>query len=521
MKMLKSLLCGLLAAGLAASANADTIVRIVGSTAYRAGVHQSILDYVSSSAFTGYSYVYWGNSNFRKAAGAVFTGTNSGGSKTIYETYWTGSAAGCTDLAIQKPIAAFLSGTYYDNAVASGTEVATAAGTGLTAETNITPPVFESPAQPADVAMSDSLYSDVASGLKDANVSPALVISGTTYSNGVALKNAILNNGLADAGDTSTSGTAPGDNGCVGIVAFEWVLGNPGSTGLTGTSMGSQVAEQLASTGAVNFSAISNNPNDLTNFALLVGRNEDSGTRIDSLAECGFEPAHSFDAAPVQTYVLFSSTNDVDTSYPTPTASQGLYIGGPGVSATSVAIWSANNALNTEPSVSWSPAGHSGYIAGGDVAAVLEATNGITYAGQTSSVRTLLNTLAPFNYGNAPSASKIALIGYVGISDGHTATGGGGIGLYYNGIPYNANYVENGSYTLWAYEHMYYLSSSAKKALINPIADDLFTNNADIDSNGLHFTSSPSNSTGDSIGVPFLDMNVYRSFTEGGNLSSY
>jgi hypothetical protein len=68
---------------------------------------------------------------------------------------------------------------------------------------------------------------------------------------------------------------------------------------------------------------------------------------------------------------------------------------------------------------------------------------------------------------------------------------------------------------------MYYLSSSSKKALINPIADEVFSTTAEIDSGGHFFNSTPSNSLGDSVGVCFEDMYVKRSFTEGQNIQPY
>jgi hypothetical protein len=144
---------------------------------------------------------------------------------------------------------------------------------------------------------------------------------------------------------------------------------------------------------------------------------------------------------------------------------------------TGLGYWPANSPLNTEPSISWANAGHSGYIAGGDVKSVLQATNPVVH---TSLTYTVANTgLADASIGN------IWFIGYLGIAD--AGVGGNAVTLSYNGVPYSVAAVANGAYTLWGYEHFYYLTgtgagnlSGTKKTVADKLADKIYLTDADV-----------------------------------------
>jgi len=487
MKISKLLLAGLFVAGFAGAASAQTVIHIVGSTAYRAPVEQAIVDYFSTRG--GDKAVFWGNSNFYKAQGVAISGSTAttGGVPVIVETYWTGSAAGVVDLVTANKLASFISGTFYASTATSGN------GT-LVAGT----PVFDSAVAP-DSAMSDTLFTDVAKSLKDAAV---------TGSSGAALANTISSSGLKDAGATA------GPNGTVGIVPFLWLLGNPGTGGGHATNISQQAAEQLVLTGNVNFSEISGSAADISNFALLIGRNEDSGTRIDSLAESQAEPTNNFDAAPIQTFVTFSGTVSQSTAIPTPTVNQGLNVGGNNSNLSAVKAWTAGTSLNTEPGISWAVAGHSGYISGGDVGNVLLSVNNGGISVDPS--------LAPASSFYTPGSSQFSLIGYISAADAGSALGltqtnarGNALALSYNGVSYSVSNVENGTYTLWAYEHMYYTApTGTTKTVLDGIADKVFNTDADIDTNGAHASAV-------AAGILFNNMNVGRAFVEGGNIQPF
>ncbi|MGA3170394.1 MAG: hypothetical protein ABSE62_05220 [Chthoniobacteraceae bacterium] len=525
MKLSKLLLSGLCAAGLAATASATTTtIHIIGSTAFRAPVTQGIVDYLTTNYGTP-SYGFWGNSTFLKANGALLA-SSSGGNTVVVETFWTGSAAGVVDLVLGHTISDFLNYSTYSGVITtSGTYFGSNAGS-LTFATAVA----------ADAAMTDSYYSSVAKVMSDAT------ITGTT---GAGVAAAITNAG--SHGTLINAGVTAGPKGTVGIIPFLWVMGNPGATGLSASNIDFQVAKQLLENGSINFSQLSGTSTDLTNYALLVGRNEDSGTRIDSAANV----QDGFDIVPVQALVEFSSTSNQQSTSVFPLPPYGVQTGG--FSSTggtfaqisSIEAWpsgliengTATSAayLNTESTINWDSvgAGHSGYVSGGDVANVLSAYNpGAANIVVDDGASNLPTDDPSGNYPIAPSdadytagTSQIALIGYLGVADAYSdlASNGGVtiagqssnaklLGLSYNGVTYSANAVEQGQYTLWGYEHMYYTTAAGTvKTVLDGIADKVFTTDADLDSGGNH--AHP-----DQAGIKYSTMNFNRSSVEGGIL---
>lgn len=83
------ILASAFALGLASAASGQTTVRLTGSTAFRASVHNALL-----SIMSGETYAYGGNDGtFANAAHAIFHGT-IGGEAVIVKTSWSGSVGG-------------------------------------------------------------------------------------------------------------------------------------------------------------------------------------------------------------------------------------------------------------------------------------------------------------------------------------------------------------------------------------------------------------------------------------------
>ena len=88
MTLSKTLLTGAAALALAASAHAQTVIKITGSSAYRGPTHAAIKNILAA----GYTYAYQGT-DITKAGAAIFTGS-VGGNPVVIKTVWTGSVAG-------------------------------------------------------------------------------------------------------------------------------------------------------------------------------------------------------------------------------------------------------------------------------------------------------------------------------------------------------------------------------------------------------------------------------------------
>jgi hypothetical protein len=381
--------------------------------------------------------------------------------------------------------------------------------------------------------MTDAFYTSVeavvaSAGNINISANPGtvdLTASGATYpdtgSNGDVLATVIDNANLTEAGTTAPVVT--GQQGYLGIVPFEWVLGNlPSGTTVPFTNITQQTANYLIGNGAAPFSMFgattATDANPGRDFAFLVGRNEDSGTRIVSLAE----PQNGFIPTMEQFILSFSGGTVANTSaVPTPAANNGFYTGGAATQVVKLAPWTTNTVLNTEPNISWNASGHGGYVSGGDVAKVLS-----TPVSQTA-VHTTAVANIPQNTGNA------YFIGYIAMSDAKGfvppaatigAAGSGGTGtsvgitngtcLTYNGVPFSVANVNNGSYSLWGYEHMYYISStggnsqpaigSNQKIFADNIANNIASTYVVYDSSGKNAATDGTVLYYDSPGVKLL-----------------
>jgi hypothetical protein len=480
MKSLKALTLGLLAAGgMATTASAIPVLHVVGSTAFRSPDTAAMIDYLSAGGTKTVYAVYDGSTGSHSILGAnaalLANGTIGGSSPTatiIISTYWTGSLAGVVDLTAANNTGVYINETdptviaTFDS-TATSTAVNTSTydgGVGLgTAGTN-----YATTTSAPDLAFSDSYKGTIAKETATASFNTQGITttggSGGTkytsigsYTSVSALATAINGTTVVDSGTAGNAFSA----GHIGVVPFEWVAGNISDDATDRakiTNMSQQTADGLITSGAIAQSQLTgtNNTTDQNNYFSLIGRNEDSGTRIGALSESQFGVTGS----PVQSF--FDGTNS--GTYPI-------------------------EPLNTEPALIWNVAGHSGYATGGNVATALNlAETGGNY-----------------------------FIGYLGVTDAAKVTSG--VPLTYGGVAFTVSNIENGYYTFWTYEHAYHLSTLANPQLAaaNAIADGVYKTDADITSAGAHGEATTPAIT--SAGILINNMNVSRGTTEGGPIS--
>jgi hypothetical protein len=476
MKSLKSLSLAVLAGtALSGVASAQTIIHVAGSTAFRSGATAAIVDVLSTggktvfAGYTGSSLLGAGASTLANGVLPTTANPNPANAATVVvECYWTGSLAGLVDL-----VASNNSGSYIDE---SNSTNATAINAGPVNTSNysstaaIASPVVVSHAP--DMTMSDSVKTTIQKELATASFSPGTTSIGS-YSSIAALAAACGSNSVVDSG---TSGNAS-DAGFVGIVPFEWVAGNGAST--TITNMSQQAADGLITHGFLPQSYLTGGSAaaDTANYYYLIGRNEDSGTRIGAFSEA-----------------QFGVTNPPD-QYTVSGATAALYPVTP---------------LNTELGIYWNITGHSGYATGGNVASALGTPGGAI----------------TFSSGQAPENSGSAyFIGYLGAADAQTAinTTNKGHTLTYAGVPFTVGGVQNGQYSFWTYEHCYHLSdlTGSTLTLVNSFADQIYNLDANVNSSGAHDSLATSTTAPGIIDNTTSSVLVYRSTTEGGPISNY
>ena len=387
MKALKCLTAAVVAvlSSAALSAQTATTLRLTGSTAFRKAVVVAIQNILQP----GYTYGYSGTS-VTSANQQVFVGTTKTTNlPVVIKCSWAGSAGGVQTIAQQSPaitVSTWLSETL---------NTLTTTGAASLNSGNI----YDSPTA-ADVAMSDVFQSSTK-------------FYGTGY-------NTLVDNE-------------------VGVVPFVWTKGLTNDTAVQAslakvTNMTALAARQILAGGAP-LSLLTGDPNDASVMVYAMGRDEDSGTRITTLAESGFG--------------VFSNPAQFQATVTSSTV-------------TAIIPWPAATLLGFSY-----PEGHSGYAGGGQLAAALNApvASGTTYQG-----------------------SKFVLMGYFGVNDA-TAVNSGNNNLTYNGTAYSVQGIQEGQYTFWGYEHLFYRSSLAGNQLTvaNQIRDQVKT--ADAVQSGVLLTS--------------------------------
>jgi hypothetical protein len=395
MKALKALALSAvsLLAMLSTSANADTLIHISGSTAYRSAVHNAIANLMTAGGGTCHcAYV---GSTIAGANQAVFQGTISTapslGTVTV-ETSWNGSISGIAGM-VSPSTHKF---TFITAGAISSITVTPSAQSGFTTNFGVLPGAQASAAGFSNISGAGSNTETVACDMAFSDSFQ----SSTPFA--------------ASNGYTALTDEHPG------VLPFLWMKNAAKTTdtdyanGGWGrlTNITALQAKYLIGAGygqAVDFTG---NTSD-TYYVNLAGRDYDSGTRFDALAE-----AQLAGTAPV---TQFGNTAIAVTG-----------------SGTGSAIVDNSNSETTS-SLSTALPAVGGYNSGGKLVGAMQA----------------IGTDGSNDFGGY-------IVCYAGASDADTVLGitsGGPTGyvaptaLTFNGVALTKTNVLNGTYSFWTYEH--------------------------------------------------------------------
>ncbi len=241
MKLIRTLTLGALALGCLSVAQAQTPIRITGSTAFRGTALTSILNIFDPSPAVQYGYT---GTTYTSSKAAIFLG-NIGGNSVKLKTSWSGSEGGIQTVSGQITVKFLPDGVAVSTGGTSGLPDPTVAGNA------------NSPEVP-DIAFSDTFQSSSA-------------FSGTFF----GVNYPALNSSVTTTGTT---------NQIIGIVQFKWIAGR--SIPANFTNMTSQLARNLYSIGSAGV-ALWTGSTDHATKVFAIGRDIDSGTRLTSFAETG------------------------------------------------------------------------------------------------------------------------------------------------------------------------------------------------------------------------------------------
>jgi len=237
---------------------------------------------------------------------------------------------------------------------------------------------------------------------------------------------------FADNDQASITTTAiSGLNGAIVAVQPYVFVANKGSTL---TNLTTQGANLLFNNGVVTQSFLTGNAAD-THNVYLTGRDYSAGTRVGVVGE-----------------TKYGLTNLLNQYYVTTTGSTGSG------SIVSLRYWPTSGSFgNVDPA----NAGNGGYGSGSNIASLV----GFTSSGTIN----ILNADGSSN----GTDTNVSVVGYVGASDALTGDTNGGVRLKYNGVQYTGpsdnGLIQNGAYTLWSYEHLFY------KGTLGTDASSLYT----------------------------------------------
>ncbi len=438
MKLGKAFLAGLALFATSSAINAQTVVRLTGSTAYRGATHTAIQNVLQS----GYTYAYTGTS-LSGAGQAIFTGNLQGtGDAVIIKTSWSGSAGGV------QTVSNGINVNFLANGVTQSTGGTASTPSGSSAEL-------------PDVAMSDTYqgatpfttttltdtvvgvvpFKWVASrGLAQVSISVDTVSGSNVYTT--------ASTGSLAVGMTVVGANIPAASKIGSIVSgtqFTLVDSNAGVTAnknAAATTTGNactastpcpidnispQLAQVLYGNGSCELALFTGSASDIGTKVWAIGRDPDSGTRLTAFAEAG---------------IGVSAT--VTQYQPTTTGT------GATLAVSSQAPWP----LSVVNGITFS-VGNGGYASGGTLAGVMGATT---------------------------SAIGGYYVTYLSTGDAAVAINAGAKELLYNGVQFSNTALQQGKYTFWGYEHLMYKATLAgvAKTAADKIANRLISNDATI-----------------------------------------
>lgn len=458
------------AVALATPAFADVTVRITGSTAFRAATNHAISNVFAAAGNSLTKHGYAGASD-AGANIAVWRGTISGIAGTvIVKSSFQGSTGGIQTLDQNKTRSDWGQDTWSGSAQ-TGTD-----GTTVT----------------ADVAAGDSFQA-------------------STIYNSTTLVDKV-----------------------VGVIGFVWLKGGAaqgtGSTPPAGswTNMTSLNARSFLG-GKTSLQIFTGNTADAGQFAVAQGRDEDSGTRLETFAVSGFgtlskplqyESNYTAGSTVVSRVFVANNGGAGYTSAPTVTFSAS---GGSGAAATALinagkvvgfTVTNGGSGYTANPTVTFNNTGtgftatatartirgpylapHSPQTVLGDFQAIGTSgyASGGTLAGQVNnpaSLTTPVYTSLGLVDSTLPNGTFYPT-SYMGKSD-NASVNGGKNALSYDGVFYigdgtganateHADVIQNGTYSFWSFSHIYYRSTDVgtdKATVADAIALEVKTNTA-------------------------------------------
>lgn len=406
-----ALTVSLLSVAMAGFASAATTVRITGSSAFRAAVTNAVLHLLNSASGIQAVYTSYGSGTAPSSLGGanqqiIHGFLTSGGTEVYIKTSWSGSLSGLIAVSTNANTAQPFLSTSNIN---TGDSSQTAApGTGADSS--------HGPTGGKALVGTDGGTAYDAAQVADVAMSDAFAASTPYSTNLVAAATGLT---------TAQRGGAPA--GCLGVIPFTFVAGTSMPSTVTNLNI---IQARALLQDALVLSQLTDVGTDSDTNVHCVGRDADSGTRFTTFTETGFSAIGVSNPDPLQYIVNFGSGTTASSIEPYPGET----------------LFGHAYADGTQ-----------GYASGSGVAAALKATGTLAAADNPGQ-----------------------LIGYVGESDAVSAISGGAHVLSYNGVAYgtqtgnsvtfNRGLIDEGVYTLWGYEHMYYLNGSPATTIANAIA---------------------------------------------------
>lgn len=375
----------------AGTASAQQLIKITGSTAFRASTVAGIVNILNNptAAYVG--------SSVNGANQAVIRGTlKNGGTDVAFQLAWAGSLGGMQMVTQNLNVPPGTTWTAATTWLSPTNTMST-----VSVSTSGTAPTITYAFSGGSALSSGIVYSDTAGATADVTFSDTF--QSTTKYNLPGL-------------------SAPAAGDVVGVIPFVWVKGAassavPSASYARFTNLTQQAAKALLTSGYVNLAQVTGNSADAGVDVVVAGRNDDSGTRFAAFAESGFGQANS----PIQFNLTVSGGQITSIATFTP-GSNGYASGG-----------TLTNAVNNPPSAS--------------------ATNPLT--GRPFIVVCYAGVADAKNVNNG--ANCLTWNG-VGVSN---IVSGGKLDVFTTGL---ANLIQQGQYTFWEYEHIYYRGSIATPA---------------------------------------------------------
>lgn len=415
------------------AAQAQTYIRLTGSTAFRANTHSAIRNIMAS----GHTFAYTG-STFSSANQSIFHGT-VGGNPVIIKCSWSGSVDGTNTLSNSVPIA------FQPDSV-----VGTIAGQGSIAT--------------------------VTTSTSGADVSAPNVSMEDTFQNSTPFN------------------TNPLTETKVGVIGFKWVVNRGfGQLAITVNTIGGSNIYSTASTAALTVGMTVTGPNiptaskigsiiDGTQFTLVdsnvgVTSNKNSASTTSGNACVAVAPAPFDNVSPQLVQALFANGRVPLALFTGNAADETLDVWATGRdpgSGTRLITFAESGIGVNSTVVQYQPT-----ISGGAVTSHIPWPagnfNGIFYTtgngGQTSGGNLVTSMTA------TTSGINGYYVSYMSTNDAVTAINGGAKELSYNGAYYTLDRVRNGQYPFWCYQHVAYRTSipAPEKAVADTLANQILT----------------------------------------------